>query len=70
MVNDKVKTRIIESNKIVGFVDYGSTDSLWATKMRCKCCGGAWLAEEYILGSDVCPKCGAEGKNVIFAPKI
>lgn len=70
MLNDKIKTRIIEFNKIVGFVDYGSTDSLWATKMRCKCCGGAWIAEEYIRGTDVCPKCGAEDNNVIFAPKF
>lgn len=59
---------IVEYNPIIGLVDYGISTDDYATKMRCKSCGGAWLAENYVGGTDVCPKCGESGKNVMFAP--
>lgn len=64
--------RIMDYSPITGLVDYGITpkEKLWTTKMRCKVCGAAWLAENYTGGTDMCPKCSTTGKNVIFAPKI
>ena len=47
-----MEIRVIDCDAIVGFVDYGTIDSEknggWSTKMRCKKCGAAWLAENYI----------------------
>ena len=49
-----MEIRVIDCDAIVGFVDYGTIDSEknggWSTKMRCKKCGAAWLAENYING--------------------
>lgn len=65
-----MKTRILEYNAIVGFVDYGYADSEnnggYYTKMRCKKCGAAWLAENHVSGIDTCLKCGATGKGWVI----
>ena len=65
-----MKTRILEYNAIVGFVDYGYADSEnnggYYTKMRCKKCDAAWLAENHVSGIDTCPKCGATGKGRVI----
>ena len=63
----KDKIRILQYNAIVGFVDYGSVECdskelTYITKMRCKLCGAAWIAENYRFGSDACPNC-LENKN-------
>lgn len=69
----EMKVRIIDSDAIVGFVDYGICDSDknggYATKMRCKKCGAAWLAENYPGGKDFCPECKAKGKKYVIAVK-
>ena len=68
-----MKVRIIDSDAIVGFVDYGIYDSEknggYVTKMRCKKCGAAWLAENYAGGKDFCPECKAKGKKYVIAVK-
>ena len=38
----------------------------WSTKMRCRKCGAAWLAENHASGIDSCPKCGATGKKYVI----
>lgn len=60
MLNMKKKIGIFEYNAIVGFVDYGrveikDNDFIYITKMRCKSCGAAWIAENYCYGNDTCP---------------
>lgn len=69
---DEEDIRIMEYNAITGLVDYGVTSkkNLWITKMRCKICGAAWIAEDYASGTDICPKCGATERDVIPAPNI
>lgn len=67
---DLSNVAIIDYNHIIGFVNYGTISmedmsSSYATKMRCKECGNAWLAENYIGGIDTCPKCGATDKSII-----
>lgn len=72
--------RIFEYNKIVGLVDYGELDCNkasdiytqlgLATLMRCKHCGGAWMAENHFAGRDFCPFCDKGDGNVIPAPEI
>lgn len=65
-----MKIRVIDCDAIVGFVDYGTIDSEknggWSTKMRCRKCGAAWLAENHASGIDSCPKCGATGKKYVI----
>ena len=63
----KDKMRILQYDAIVGFVDYGSVECdseelTYITKMRCKLCGAAWIAENYRFGSVACPNC-LENKN-------
>lgn len=67
--------RVIDCNPIVGFVDYGTIEfdehdtnpyASKATKMRCMKCGAAWLAENEVAGTDVCPECLATDKYVIM----
>ncbi len=63
----KDKMRILQYDAIVGFVDYGSVEYdseelTYITKMRCKLCGAAWIAENYRFGGDACPNC-LENKN-------
>ena len=66
-----MEIRVIDCDAIVGFVDYGTIDSEknggYSTKMRCKKCGAAWLAENYATGYDTCPKCGATGKKYVIS---
>ena len=66
-----MKIRVIDCDAIVGFVDYGTIDSEknggWSTKMRCRKCGAAWLAENYINGIETCPKCNATGKRYVIS---
>lgn len=66
-----MKVRVINCDVIVGFVDYGISDSKvnggYSTKMRCKKCGNAWLAENYLCGRDTCPKCNTTGKRYIIS---
>lgn len=68
---DSMEIRVIGCDAIVGFVDYGTIDSEknggWSTKMRCKKCGAAWLAENYINGIETCPKCNATGKKYVIS---
>ena len=59
--------RILQYDAIVGFVDYGSVECdseelTYITKMRCKLCSAAWIAENYRFGSVSCPNC-LENKN-------
>lgn len=65
-----MEIRVIDYDAVVGFVDYGTIDSEknggWLTKMRCKKCGAAWLAENHADGRYSCPKCGATGKGCII----
>ena len=65
-----MEIRVIDCDAIVGFVDYGTIDSEtnggWSTKMRCRKCGAAWLAENHASGIDSCPKCGATGKKYVM----
>lgn len=62
------KCRILDCNKITGFVDYGEVDLTknggYSTKMRCKKCGAAWLDVNHQNGRSECPKCRAKGKDV------
>lgn len=62
-----MEVKVIDCDAIVGFVDYGIIDSEknsgWSTKMRCKKCGAAWLAENYINGI----KCNATGKKYVIS---
>lgn len=49
------KTKVCTYDPIYGFVDYGeievdSNRMDWMTKERCKCCGAAWIAENYVAG--------------------
>ena len=61
----------MDCDAIVGIVDYGvfdtETNGGYATKMRCKSCGNAWISENYVDGNDTCPKCGATGKGCIIS---
>ena len=64
---------IINIDPIYGFVDYGkykfrkSNHTEYITKVRCKKCGAAWLAENYVNGFDTCPKCEVTGRhNLLF----
>ena len=63
------KIFIMDCDAVYGFVNYGSMDlednGGYATKMRCKKCGNAWLDINYVAGYDTCPKCGASGKTVM-----
>ncbi len=72
LFNNLNDLRIMDYSPITGLVDYGVApkENMWITKMRCNICGGAWLAENYIDGTDICPKCGATGRDVIPAPNI
>lgn len=63
----KMTYNYITYDKIYGFVNYGETTldtddmtTWWTTKERCKDCGGAWLAENYLDGHYTCPFCGSE----------
>ena len=62
---------IIDYDAVQGYVNYGSIDTNknggYSTKMRCKKCGAAWLAENYLNGHDSCPKCKATGKRVVIS---
>lgn len=64
-----MKLMIIDNDAVYGFVNYGTIDSEknggWTTKMRCRKCGAAWLAEYFTNGHDVCPKCQATGNNIM-----
>lgn len=63
------KIFIMDYDKVHGLINYGSMDlefnGGYATKMRCKACGAAWLDVNYVDGHDTCPKCGASGRKVI-----
>lgn len=63
------KIHIYDFDAVYGFVDYGSMDSKdngsYATKMRCKKCGAAWLDINHVDGYFTCPKCNASGTSVI-----
>lgn len=65
------KIHIYDCDAVYGFVNYGSMDSEdnggYATKMRCKKCGAAWLDINHVSGYDTCPKCGAQGDKYIMA---
>ena len=60
---------VIDNDAIYGYVNYGTADTNknggYYTKMRCKKCGAAWLAENHLNGHSICPKCEAEENNVI-----
>lgn len=64
------KTKFCTYDAIYGFVDYGEVEVdsnriEWMTKERCKCCGGAWIAENYLAGHWKCPFCGAEDNQIL-----
>lgn len=65
-----MEIRVIDYDAVVGFVDYGIIDSEknsgWSTKMRCKKCGTAWLAENHVNGIETCPKCNTTGKKYVI----
>lgn len=65
-----MKIRVINYDVIVGFVDYGTIDSEknggWSTKLRCRKCGAAWLAENYINGYNTCPKCNITSEKYVI----
>lgn len=72
----KDKMRILQYDAIVGFVDYGSVEYdseevflTYISKMRCKLCGAAWIAENYRFGYDACPNC-LENKGDVGIPVI
>lgn len=62
---------VIDYDAVYGYVNYGSIDinknGGYSTKMRCKKCGNAWLAENFLNGHDTCPKCKATGKRFIMS---
>ena len=69
-----MKIRILSYDAVFGFVDYGETPEIdsdksyipYFTKERCKNCGAAWLAENYVSGRWQCPKCGTTSKAHIM----
>ena len=65
-----MKIRVINYDVIVVFVDYGTIDSEknggWSTKLRCRKCGAAWLAENYINGYNTCPKCNITSEKYVI----
>lgn len=65
---------IITYDKVYGYVNYGDLDlnknGGYATKRRCKKCGNAWIAENFVSGYDTCPECGVcDMKGTIFSPQ-
>lgn len=69
----KYETDILSYDAVFGLVNYGKTvidtddvTSNYDSRMRCKSCGAAWLASNYINGYDKCPACGA-GEQSIFS---
>ena len=63
--------RICTYDAVFGFVDYGETKYNsnkidWITKERCKVCGAAWIAENYLDGHSTCPNCGTNDPNNIL----
>ena len=65
-----MKIRVIDYDAIVGFIDYRAIDSEknggWSTKMRCRKCGAAWLAENHINGYNTCPKCNTTNEKYVI----
>lgn len=71
MIKENTPIRILTYDAIYGLVDYGSAEfnlnkNEWLTKERCKVCGAAWLAENYVDGHYRCPECGASKKGDIL----
>lgn len=67
------KFHIMTYDKVYGLVDYGEKEidlnksaPIYITKERCRKCGAAWIAEDYVNGHRQCPKCGTTSENDIM----